>query len=541
MVYAYQNLVHEADRGLVRRKTVLIHQSQDCAPNRRGQTSSADRIPAALGVQDEVIADGADVGVSSSANVVDAITHIAKVRSRCLIPSEVECDLVKIISNGAGLPRRRVEVVAETTTGREACSGALGECCRAVAHGVELRAADREHVWACSVRVWVKDGALRARTTRSVAKVALIAPHAVVARGHDDRGALQAQLHDLVALALKVVCGQIALAATIRYGDDVGGLVDAALQLALVAVGVRVGWVEAFRGSAVAGLAVGAVGAVAAVDGVEESVVETEVGRVEGRLVDLVVLIVGLEENRALRPDEGPRCHEVEVRLHTSIIFINAGLFDGTHRAINESVFGVRAVGDIRVESAEERVQIVLAVVIVERLKDTQLIARGCEGIVGNTVLRPHASSRDKGIAIFRSKNRSVEPGNRGQGLSLAGESRVRRLERPFHGLAFVLHLLELPRVGAHFDARGDVVDVFLDVLGQMIFIHGDVLGSGHGVFKDVEVGDHDLLDFVGLRVKLNPLLVGGEREALARDAARHQPVQNLWNSRSTKRFALTC
>lgn len=98
------------------------------------------------------------------------------------------------------------------------------------------------------------------------------ADHAVVPRAHHRRDALEGELHQLAALALYVVVREAWLVPGVGDGYYVRGLVDAALELALVppVVGVRVDGVAALCSCAVTCLAERAVGTVAAVDGVEE-------------------------------------------------------------------------------------------------------------------------------------------------------------------------------------------------------------------------------------------------------------------------------
>lgn len=100
---------------------------------------------------------------------------------------------------------------------------------------------------------------------------------------------MHAELHDLAALALLVVGGQVVFLLAVGDGDDVGGLVDAALELALVAEGiwVRVNWVYV----GVSSLAKRRIGAVRAIDGVEEGVEETAAAFETGGVEDVVCLV----------------------------------------------------------------------------------------------------------------------------------------------------------------------------------------------------------------------------------------------------------
>ena len=62
-------------------------------------------------------------------------------------------------------------------------------------------------------------------------------PDSVVVRRENDRDALQAQLHILVAPAVLVVVGELVFCEAVRDGDDVGRAVYAALEVALVPYG----------------------------------------------------------------------------------------------------------------------------------------------------------------------------------------------------------------------------------------------------------------------------------------------------------------
>jgi hypothetical protein len=56
--------------------------------------------------------------------------------------------------------------------------------------------------------------------------------NAVVARGEEDGVALQAELQELIALALGVGDGEIGFCLSVGGADDIGGLVYSALKLA---------------------------------------------------------------------------------------------------------------------------------------------------------------------------------------------------------------------------------------------------------------------------------------------------------------------
>jgi len=69
---------------------------------------------------------------------------------------------------------------------------------------------------------------------------------AVVAGGEEDGVPLQGELHELVALATDVVVWQVGFGLPVGGGDDVCGLVDAALECACGGEGLagreRGGW-----------------------------------------------------------------------------------------------------------------------------------------------------------------------------------------------------------------------------------------------------------------------------------------------------------
>jgi hypothetical protein len=137
----------------------------------------------------------------------------------------------------------------------------------------QLRAANGEDVGAGLGEGWSEDG-----SNVRVGWPTDAAPSrrdAIVARRENDRDALQAQLHVLVALAVLVVVGQQVFYGAVRDGDHVGWLLDLALEATLVPNWRRVlvVWicrVRAYGVGTVTGLTEGTVGAVAAVDGVEE-------------------------------------------------------------------------------------------------------------------------------------------------------------------------------------------------------------------------------------------------------------------------------
>lgn len=58
----------------------------------------------------------------------------------------------------------------------------------------------------------------------------------------------------------------------------------------------------------------------------------------------------------------------------------------------------------------------------------------------------------------------------------------------------------------SHPDARSGIVNVFLDVGGNMILVAGDISMRACAVFPEVEVGDEEVLSLFGCSIKLDPL-----------------------------------
>lgn len=106
---------------------------------------------------------------------------------------------------------------------------------------------------------------------------------------------MHAEFHELVALALLVVGGEVVLLLSVGNGDDVRGLVDTTLSLTLVAGNDGVGVLRVNRG--IASLTEGRVRAVRAVDGVQKSVEEPAPAFDTSRVKD----VVSLEEDAVLR------------------------------------------------------------------------------------------------------------------------------------------------------------------------------------------------------------------------------------------------
>ncbi len=72
------------------------------------------------------------------------------------------------------------------------------------------------------------------------------------------------------------------------------------------------------------------------------------------------------------------------------------------------------------------------------------------------------------------------------------------------------LHLgLAAHGIVAEPDARRDVVDVLLHVGRHVVLVTGHVLVGARAVLPDIKVGEQEILNLVGRRVELDPLLPG--------------------------------
>lgn len=273
-----------------------------------------------------------------------AVLHIVVVA----IETELVLDLIKVCIHGCPLIARDPEDVAEAAATRKSCRRHLVELLvwcrrRRVVETVPLCATDGEDVWAARGKIRVEDLASWA--------VAFLRSDAAIAAGHDDGGTLQAQLHPLVTLALHVVVGPTGLAAPIANANNVGRLVHAALELALVSarVGIGIDRVEALGRSAVACLTVGRIGAVTPINGVKEGVPETI--EVSGGLVILIIL---LEENQALGIDQGPSGVKVKGSLQVDRDEFGRVL-DSSNGAVNQTLLRISAIGNVTAGSSSDK------------------------------------------------------------------------------------------------------------------------------------------------------------------------------------------
>jgi hypothetical protein len=126
---------------------------------------------------------------------------------------------------GSLVRRDRVNV-GEAASGWEARDGPL-----MVRPGVtcEDGGADGSQVWACGGEVRGEDRPVV--QTAIVTAVARTTCHAGIAGGDDDGDPLKTKLHELVALTLLVRGREVCFLTAVGDGDDVRGLVHAALEL----------------------------------------------------------------------------------------------------------------------------------------------------------------------------------------------------------------------------------------------------------------------------------------------------------------------
>jgi hypothetical protein len=136
--------------------------------------------------------------------------------------------------------------------------------------------------------------------------VAATTSDARVTRCDNNRDTLHAKFHDFTALAALIGNREIGLGGSIRDRDHIRWLIDAALKLALIAalIGVRIRRIERRDGIAVR-----------SIDGIQKGVQES----VEG-VVILIDVVVCLEENRILRPDDGVRDLEIKIRFRPCVL-----------------------------------------------------------------------------------------------------------------------------------------------------------------------------------------------------------------------------
>lgn len=210
--------------------------------------------------------------------------------------------------------------------------------------------------------------------------------NARVTRCDNNRDTLHAKLHDFTALAALIGNWEIGLGGSIRDRDHIGWLIDAALKLALVAalIWVRIGRIERRDGIAVR-----------SIDGIQKGVQEA----LEG-VVILIDVVVCLEENSILRPDDGVRDLEIKIRFRPCVLSrcrrsgtvdaLQGRMSAGRDVPIEDSVrveFRLKGAGNqLRGQILEEVIKILLSINVPDALEDAKLVALGGCPSVGNVV-----------------------------------------------------------------------------------------------------------------------------------------------------------
>lgn len=262
----------KSNRLLPRLKPLLINQRNNRPPKRTRSRGAPNTKQIATARDNEAVPVSRDVRVRAPDSIEAANTRLrgAIIRASPFVPDEREIGASDVVRDDVGLPLGGVVDVGEAAAGVEPVGRDLGVLPRRAVRR-QIRRPDGQDVRARREELRVEHVVPRAHAPRGV-RVGREPGHPVVARGDHDRRPLQAELHDLGALPLLVGRRELRLRAAVRDADHVRRRVQAAVQLPLVPafVGVWVFWVAALRALAVACLAVGFEGAVAAVDGVPE-------------------------------------------------------------------------------------------------------------------------------------------------------------------------------------------------------------------------------------------------------------------------------
>lgn len=250
-IWTYNYRVDETEGAFASSNTLLVDESQDRGEDWRRQGCSAYEPPRPIGIDHLTISDCGYIGISTSTVVVDTSSDRAEITIFNIvvvsIEAEVLLDLVEVAGDSITLVIWDAKDVREAATAGESVGGNLMklgawfERNRGVKF-VPLRAADREDVWARAGEIDLEDLAL---VTVASVSGSDVGADTRITRRHDDGSALESKLHPFIALSLKVEIGQGSLIGTIGDGDNVGWLIDTALQLTLVStrMGVRVLWV----------------------------------------------------------------------------------------------------------------------------------------------------------------------------------------------------------------------------------------------------------------------------------------------------------
>lgn len=294
-----QHRVDKADSRPAGSQTLLVDASQHASKYGGGGGGSAYGGGRTLVENDDLVADGGHIWISTANAVVNTTILAEAVVVDALVIWVARVGLGEVVGHGLGLPCWSLVDVAETATRGEArhghflvAAGSSPQRKDGRSHGGHVRAGGREHGG--------KDIALLAKAVAG-SRVSAAAFNTGVTRGDHDRHTLHAKLHDFIALATLVGDGQIGLGPAVGDGDHVGRFVHSALQLSLIAARRRV-WVMGVERRNVV--------AVRTVDRIQEVVQEA----VEG-VVALVDHVVCLEQNRVLRPNDRIGDLEVQIRL----------------------------------------------------------------------------------------------------------------------------------------------------------------------------------------------------------------------------------
>lgn len=117
----YQGWIHEAKRALASRDSFLVDSGQDCGPNWCRQGGATDTSPRTLRADNERVADGRHIGVSTAAYLVDAVANGGEVGTCVRVASEVQRDSVEVSGDLVFLVIWSIEVVCVFVSARQ-CS-----------------------------------------------------------------------------------------------------------------------------------------------------------------------------------------------------------------------------------------------------------------------------------------------------------------------------------------------------------------------------------------------------------------------------------
>lgn len=354
VVRLVQSRVDEAHRALAQVQTLLVDAVDNSGNNGGGHGSAAAEAELAAVGDEAVVAEGGNVGVRAAVAVVDATGVGGNHAVGSIVGEVVGVVAEEVVANSVRLPAGSVKDVAETAAGREAVGGDLDVGIANLAACGDVGGTDRGDVRAARRVVSGKDVVVRSEAE------AVVGGNAIVATGYDDSGALETELHELVALAL---CGdRLAncclvrekgarvytnleegrspemLVATVRDGNDTCGVKGVAHL-----VGVTIAII---------------LGAERAVDGIEEG--QEDVG-----------IAAHLEQGNGLGVDDGVGHVKVEVRLAASILGpVGCGC------AVDEVQCWASTRGNIGGGGSEELVKVLLRVHITERLEHAHGVGR---------------------------------------------------------------------------------------------------------------------------------------------------------------------